>query len=347
MKSRIAMLLFVLAFLVPHQAAAQNVIGVLDIAGDSIGGWALDKSHPGVSVRVEVYISTGIIFRQIYAQNTNGARTDVNNYFHTSGTPGFGVLMPSDVKAGDVVTVLAYAVVNGEYIDLINSPLRTTFAPTGWHPVVTVHFKNGAGMPDDESSAYLFRMGDDAQWEYVSGSDDTGNGRILNGVAKFWRSPSWDTSGNLVGYVSLPCGQYLLMATAKNGQTAFKEFPLCGGDVDLGTLNLNTYPVMVTQVQQQIQGGKITYGVQVDNRAAVAVEIYTVVSTPTPNAAWTTFVTNRENVQAGASTLSYEVNIPRGVPQSMVIGLEVIVTEKGNPFNVLGRTSFQFTTPRQ
>src|SRR5258708_107141 len=115
---KLAVSLTLMLCLVPKFAAAQdpldpclqfgNICGSLDAP---TGGWALDKTHPTDLVRVEVYafFSTEVV--QIYSQPTSVLRPDVNLFFRTTGSHGFGYQIPDAVKVasnGQQVTIMAY-----------------------------------------------------------------------------------------------------------------------------------------------------------------------------------------------------------------------------------------------
>lgn len=348
----ITMVLLAMLF-APLAASAQDVRGNLDSVS---GGWVLDLEHPKDQIgRVEVYLSDGR--GNSYpplVTSTMGLRPDVNNAFGVSGNHGFNVPIPELVKTnseGSVVTATAYAVIGGNYYEFGTASTVYPFPMPG--PKITARFRTASGlMPKDDSATTLQKMNASGGWDYVVASDTTsGNGRILNGSMLYWFRrvyfPTPAAGPVEEAFVSLECGTYRLIASATGGQIAYRIFPMCGQDVDLGTIILDTYPASVTIADQNITAQKISYIVMVNNQAKTKTEIYTVVNTPTPNSTGTTFVTNREDLAAGTSNLAYEVNMPKGVPDDFTVWLEVIVTEKNNPFNVLGRASFAMQTQKQ
>ncbi len=354
MRLRITIVLLAMLF-TPLAASAQDVRGNLDTVS---GGWVVDLQHPKDQLKVEIYISDGRgNFYPPITTTTTGFRPDVLTISSDiSGNHGFNVTIPDQMKTaaeGSVVTSNAYAVIGGSYYHFGTATTVYPFSMPG--PKVTARFRTSSGlMPKDDSATTLQKMNESGGWDYVTASDMmSGNGRILSGSMVYWfrliylpqTTPAMGPSDGVPA--PLECGTYRLIASATDGQTAYRIFPICGQDVDLGTIILDTYPAPVTIAEQNITANKISYVAMVNNQATVKAEIYTVINTPTPNSTGTTFVTNREDLAAGTSNLAYEVKLPKGVPDDFTVWLEVIVTEKGNPFNVLGRASFAMRTQKQ
>lgn len=360
-----AIVLLLLVGLFTQPASAQVYRNLESV--DPLSGWACNKATPGASIRIEIYMYDNVQSYPPIVVQTNAVRSDISAFCGTAGRYVFSATVPQSVKndsAGRAVTTDAYAVVDGNYYQM-PSKQKVYVPSSAMGPRVTATFRTSSRQkPSDDSTTLLFKLGENKRWDWVASSEGTtaatANGRILDGAMSYWFHYSFPTpvpappspvpmgftDGTSMQKGGFECGYYMLAATEENGETAFKEFPMCNNDVDLGTITLDPYPVKFTISQPVIKGGKVVCAGVAEN-SETDVEFYGFVSSPGTNTFWVPFATDKQDLLSGTSPVNCGFAVPDNVLRGISdMSVEIIAVKKGAPYRPIGRKSFTIPLDR-